>query len=277
LRFVSATTSQGSFTRSGGVITFSLGTLTNGQVVTATVTAQSIEDGSLTDTASVTSSVTDPKNGNNTDLAMTTVTETPPVVSAQMNVKGKKVNNKVVATFTHANGVEPASAFVATIDWGDNTTSPGIITLSGTAYSVKGSHTYANSGTHIVKTMVTEVGNAPNIVTVGPVAFPDGTFNATIMLAADQRILALLGLQVAGTGGILPVSDQAALESTASQPWLAGFTATGALAGGNAASDMYFNLLGQGVEGAGAGMSGSGLVSAIGVWPADGLWGLITQ
>ena len=40
-----------------------------------------------------------------------------------------------MATFTHANGVEPASAFTATINWGDGTTSTGTITLSGTTYT----------------------------------------------------------------------------------------------------------------------------------------------
>src|SRR5207249_4732937 len=58
--------------------------------------------------------------------------------------------------FTHASGVEPASAFVATINWGDSSTSAGTITLSGTTYTVKGSHTYAQNGSHTVSTTVTE-------------------------------------------------------------------------------------------------------------------------
>jgi hypothetical protein len=67
------------------------------------------------------------------------------------------LSNFQVATFTHANGVEPTSAFTATINWGDGTTSAGTITLSGTTYVVKGSHTYAKSVTHIITTSVTEV------------------------------------------------------------------------------------------------------------------------
>jgi hypothetical protein len=67
------------------------------------------------------------------------------------------------ATFTHANGVEPASAFVATISWGDGKTSTGTITESSNGvYTVTGSHRYKKAGAHTVTTTVTEAGNAPN-------------------------------------------------------------------------------------------------------------------
>jgi hypothetical protein len=80
-------------------------------------------------------------------------------------VTGKRVNNITVATFPHASGVEPASAFVASIDWGDGKTSSGTITLSGTTYTVKGSHTYSGKGgSHTVRTTVTESGNTPNVL-----------------------------------------------------------------------------------------------------------------
>ena len=71
-------------------------------------------------------------------------------------MSGKNQSNVQVATFTHANGVEPASDFIATIDWGDGTTSTGSISLSGTSYRVKGSHTYATNGSHTVTTTVVE-------------------------------------------------------------------------------------------------------------------------
>src|SRR6185312_7911592 len=65
-----------------------------------------------------------------------------------------------VATFTHANGVEPAGNFSATINWGDGRTSAGTITLSGTTYTVTGSHSYRQRGNHTITTTVTETGNA---------------------------------------------------------------------------------------------------------------------
>jgi uncharacterized repeat protein (TIGR01451 family) len=163
LRFVSATTSQGTFTQSGGVVTFSFGTVTNGQTVTATVTAQPTEDGNLTDNASVSSNLPDPNTGNNTAGANTTVAEGLITVT-NLTVTGKRLNNVAVATFTHANGVEPTSAFMAVIDWGDGTTSSGTISLSGTTYTVRGTHNYGGksvNGAHTPTTTVTEPGNLP--------------------------------------------------------------------------------------------------------------------
>jgi hypothetical protein len=73
------------------------------------------------------------------------------------------LTNFRVATFTHANGVEPANAFTATINWGDGTTSAGTITLSGTTYGVTGSHTYTSTGSHTITTSVTEVAGSGGI------------------------------------------------------------------------------------------------------------------
>ena len=156
LTYQSATKSQGSSTRSGNVVTFSFGSLGVGQTVTATVTAAASEDGNLNNSASVTSSISDPITSNNLVVVTTAVAEPPIVVSAPKTLSGKNQSNVTVATFTHANGVEPASAFVATINWGDGTTSTGTITESGTTYTVKGSHTYASNGSHTVTTTVVE-------------------------------------------------------------------------------------------------------------------------
>src|SRR5205085_1434578 len=49
LNFTSAATSQGSFSVSGGVVTFTLGTIAANGTVTASVTAQAVEDGSTSD------------------------------------------------------------------------------------------------------------------------------------------------------------------------------------------------------------------------------------
>jgi hypothetical protein len=113
----------------------------------------------------VTGNVFDVDTTNNSVVASTTVYEAPIVVSYPINVNGKKVNNQTVATFTHASGVEPTNAFVATIDWGDGNTSVGSISLSRSgAYSVQGSHTYASGGAHTVATSVVEAGAEGNSV-----------------------------------------------------------------------------------------------------------------
>src|SRR5262249_32060927 len=49
-----------------------------------------------------------------------------------------------------------ASDFVAMIDWGDGTTSAGTISGSGGAFSVSGSHTYAQGGQYTVDALVAD-------------------------------------------------------------------------------------------------------------------------
>ena len=161
LSYISSTKSQGTSSQSGSVVTFSLGSINVGQTVTATVTAESIDSGHLTNTASVTSSLSDANLNNNTASATTVVTDPAIAVSAPFVTSSTTLTNQTIATFTHANGVEPASAFVARINWGDGATSAGTITRSGTTYSVTGSHTFAASGTHTIITTVVEVPTGP--------------------------------------------------------------------------------------------------------------------
>ena len=219
LKYVSATKTQGSFKVSGSKITFTIGTVGPGQTVTATVTAQSTEDGSLTDTAVVTSN-NDSNSSNNSATATAVVTEPPitfvlgPTITVTSN--GKKGTNATVATFTHANGAEPASAFTATINWGDNTTSTGTITKSGTTYTVKGSHSYAKAGSYTVTTTVTEAGSPPN----------------------NAAVAASLGLSLAPSGTDIPVLP--AQGAAASRPANVDFAPSSADAS-TVASDLYFS------------------------------------
>jgi uncharacterized repeat protein (TIGR01451 family) len=164
LKYVSATTTQGTFSQSGGAVTFSIGTISANGSATLTITAQATEDGTLTSSASATASSSDTNTGNNSATASTSVTEPAMIVSAPITTTSKYVRYLAVASFTHANGVEPASAFQATIDWGDGKTSTGTITLSGTTYSVVGSHSYKRSGSHTISTTVTEVGSATELL-----------------------------------------------------------------------------------------------------------------
>jgi uncharacterized repeat protein (TIGR01451 family) len=160
LNFQSATTTQGTFSASGGVVTFTIGTIASGGTVTATITAQAIEDGSTSNSASVTSSSPDPNTANNSGSVTTSVAEGSISVSGSIRVRQQTLTNFQVATFTHASGVEPTSAFSATINWGDGTSSAGTIALSGSTYTVTGSHTYSGGGRHTISTTVVEVGQA---------------------------------------------------------------------------------------------------------------------
>lgn len=165
LKYVSATASQGSSSQSNGTVTFNVGTIpVGGTPVTLTVTAQTLEEGTLKNTASVTATSANPNSANNSAVASTSVSEPAIVVSAPITTTTRSPSNLAVATFTHAGGVEPASAFKATINWGDGTTSTGTITLSGTTYTVRGSHRYARTGSHRITTTVTEVGSATQLL-----------------------------------------------------------------------------------------------------------------
>jgi uncharacterized repeat protein (TIGR01451 family) len=164
LRYISATASQGTFSQSGGVVMFNVGTLAPGASATVTITAQATEDGAVTDSASVTSTSADPNTTNNSASASTLVAEPAIFVSGPITVSGKNQSNIVVATFTHAAGVESTGAFNAVINWGDGQTSIGTVTLSGTTYSVRGSHRYRQGNIHTVTTTVTEIGQAAELL-----------------------------------------------------------------------------------------------------------------
>ena len=79
--------------------------------------------------------------------------------------KGQLLSNQVVATFTDANPYATAGSFTATINWGDSTTSTGVVTLiggtgAGAVFSISGSHTYLAAGTDNIEVSVTDVGGA---------------------------------------------------------------------------------------------------------------------
>ncbi len=57
----------------------------------------------------------------------------------------------VLATFSDSNVADTAGNLSATINWGDSTTSAGIISGSNGAFSLSGGHTYAEEGSYTVQ------------------------------------------------------------------------------------------------------------------------------
>jgi hypothetical protein len=207
LSFQSATSSQGSFTVSGGVVTFSLGAIAASGSATASVTALAIEDGTVSDTASVASTTPDSNTTNNNSSATTSFAEPAISVSAPIRTRSRGSTNFQVATFTHAGGVEPTSAFAATIDWGDGITSAGTITLSGTTYAVTGSHFYEFKGFHTITTTVTETGSSP----VGGDKFGDERpGDDVVRLTPDFRGSGGQGTSSIQASGVTPTSPAGA-------------------------------------------------------------------
>ena len=64
-----------------------------------------------------------------------------------------------VATFTDVNTANGAADFTATIDWGDGTRGPGVVSGGSGSFTVSGDHTYAEAGFYIVRVSLAD--NAP--------------------------------------------------------------------------------------------------------------------
>lgn len=64
------------------------------------------------------------------------------------------LTNVVAATFTAGDGSSPSTDFNALIAWGDGTTTPGVVTQSGTTYHVTGSHAYQAAGAYSIAVIV---------------------------------------------------------------------------------------------------------------------------
>ena len=103
-----------------------------------------------------------------------------------------------VATFIDRNTSNVASDFSATINWGDGTTTAGVITDTRGTISVSGTHTYASTGRDAVT--VTLVDDAPGTAT----ATAHGT--ATVTGTSTKTALAA-SANSAGSSGPLTVSD----------------------------------------------------------------------
>lgn len=81
--------------------------------------------------------------------------------------------NGATATFADAAGaVGTASNFIATIVWGDGTTSAGTITGSGPgSYTVNGAHSYASLGLFTIKTTIADDGGSVAVTSCTTLGF----------------------------------------------------------------------------------------------------------
>jgi hypothetical protein len=129
-------------------------------------------------------------------------------LSSTENVAG----SLTLATFTDANSGAPASDFLATIGWGDGTTTPGVVSGSGGSYSVAGTHTYAEDGGYSLTITVTDAGSTATITGTAQVA--------------DAPLAAGTAAVNGGTEGITPTSLTATFTDANTTAPTADFTAT---------------------------------------------------
>ena len=162
----------------------------------------------------------------NTATATVTLLDPPPPVGGFLvkAVEGADSGWQTVATFTDPLNVA-ASAYGASIAWGDGTTSAATITSSDGLYTVQGDHTYTAAGTETLTVSITG---------------PDGaTSTATSTATIAAAPLMATGVNVASTEGQLfngmvanftdgnPLSTPA--DFTATITWGDGSTSAGAI------------------------------------------------
>jgi hypothetical protein len=180
----------GDGTTSPGVVTGGSGSFTvTGQHTYA-------DEGSFTFTVTVTE--IGPGGATASSSATATVTEADQLAGSPVTftVLAGSPFNGAVATFTDANTANTAGDFTATIDWGDGTTTPGVVSGGGGTFTVSGTHTYATAGSYPV--VVTLTDDAPGTAT----ATVTSTANVTAPVAAvptlDLTGLLALGMILAG-------------------------------------------------------------------------------
>jgi uncharacterized repeat protein (TIGR01451 family) len=166
--FVSATSATSTPTFSGGVVTANFGTLAPMATVSVAIVVTTSSFGTFTNQASVTATTPDPNSANNSNSLPTTVSPSHIVLTAQpANVGiGTSEKNAVVATFVDTGSPQLPSVYSATINWGDGTApTTGVVTVSGTTFSVSGSHTYAGPSRYTLTITVVGPGGSPSSVT----------------------------------------------------------------------------------------------------------------
>src|SRR5437879_4840802 len=102
----------------------------------------------------------------------------PIILSGQMDLSAASegvalASNTDIASFTINNTTDPASAFTATIDWGDGTTTTGTIVGSNGSFTVDGGHTYADEGFPQATVTITHIADNTQIAPTGTIAVAD--------------------------------------------------------------------------------------------------------
>jgi hypothetical protein len=133
----------------------SLGTLAANGSVTGTIVVQVPEEGTINNTASVTTDTAQPDTSGNSSTLPTVVADVAVTATAGPKISAVEdgsTNFVLLATFTDPGGPEALSAYDATVNWGDGTTldnttdaSPNIfiVAAGGDRFLVEGTHSYS--------------------------------------------------------------------------------------------------------------------------------------
>jgi hypothetical protein len=143
----------------GSPIDTSTGTVTGSGTLTVSGTHAFLDEGMYIVTATVT------RAGGSPIVLTTPVYADDAVLTANTapSINGTAftaIPNQVIATFTDGAPTSFAGEFLATIDWGDGTASPGLISVTGNTISVSGGHTYTSAGSFQVAVTLYDQGGS---------------------------------------------------------------------------------------------------------------------
>jgi hypothetical protein len=132
-----------------------------------------------------------------------------------------------IATFSDSNPVAPASAFAATVRWGDRSTSSGVVAGTDGSFSVTASHVYIEEGSYRVTVLIVET-QAGQAASSGTARISDAPLSARGRnISGSRRLNAVLAaFSDADPRGT--ITDYAAVIS-----WGDGSTSVGTIAAAN--------------------------------------------
>ena len=139
-----------------------------------------------------------------------------------------------VATFTDSDTANVAGDFTATINWGDGTTTAGVITDTAGTIAVSGTHTYAGSGQDAVSVTLTDDAPGTATATASSTANVGAQLSGQISLAAATEGVALPATTTVASFTDTNTGDTAAT-LTAAINWGDGTTTSGTVSGSNGA------------------------------------------
>ncbi|MEO5802635.1 MAG: Calx-beta domain-containing protein, partial [Verrucomicrobiota bacterium] len=167
--FVSATTSQGSSTNQGGVLTCNLGNIASHGIASINITVTTFADGSVTNTASVTTTAFDPNPTNNNSSAIVSVVPPPIVFEGGTLIAEGCVNGAI-------DSAETVTVNFSLKNTGSANTTNLIATLRNTG-GVTGASAPQNYGA-----MVAGGASVSRPFTFVPIGHCGSTFSATLQL-----------------------------------------------------------------------------------------------